>query len=134
MKTSHTEANKPHLAPKVLAEDISVSEVSVHDEEETNKEEKLLTESKSCDVCEFEAKAEEELYEHHKEYHSQSVNLDEAAAKVPAPVVKPVVKPLPLYKCNDCAFATVTTDELQEHKKNKHKRDKPAVSKTVYLH
>ena len=129
MKTSHTEANKPSLAPKVLAEDMSVCEIS-DDEDVTDRGEKLLTESKSCVTCEFEAKQEADLDEHHKECHSQpSVNLDEVAEKSP-----PTVKPIHLYKCNDCSFTTVTTDELQEHKKNKHKREKTVVSETVFLH
>ena len=129
MKTSHTVANKPSLAPKVLAEDMSICEIS-DDEDVTDRGEKLLTESKSCVTCEFEAKEEAVLDEHLKECHSQpSVNLDEVAEKSP-----PTVKPIHLYKCNDCSFTTVTTDELQEHKKNKHKREKPVVSETAFLH
>ena len=39
-----------------------------------------------------------------------------------------------LYKCNDCSFTTVTNDELQEHKKDQHKREKQDVSENVFLH
>ena len=44
---------------------------------------------------------------------------------------KPVVKPLPLYKCSECSFATITTDELHDHKKDKHRKEEPATSQAI---
>lgn len=39
-------------------------------------------------------------------------------------VLPPTIKPFPLYKCNECSFATTTTADLKEHKKNVHERER----------
>ena len=109
---------------------MSICSVS-DDEDETDIRELLLTEEKHCVLCNFSTKIEEVLEKHRAESHAQQAcTLDE---NVKLPVLKPVVKPLPLYKCSECSFATITTDELQEHKKDKHKKEEPATSQT-FLH
>ena len=73
----------------------------------------MLTESKNCMVCKHEAVNGEELGKHHEECHTElSSNLEETIKD------QPVVKPIPLYKCSGCCFSAVTTDDIQEHKKD----------------
>ena len=96
------------ITPRVLAEDLSMCEGDPIAAEA----EQLLTQNKLCDKCDFAAGNEEELEKHCVEYHPQPrTTLDESSQEPP-----PVVKPIPLYKCNSCSFATITTNELQIHK------------------
>ena len=49
-------------------------------------------------------------------------------------VIPPVVKPLPLYKCNECSFATTNTASLREHKKNSHVKERTNEEEVTFLH
>ena len=116
MKTNHTETVQETSAnPIVLAEDMSVCEVS--DDEE------LLIEEKICDQCDFVAEGEDLLKRHHDNCHTKTI-VSTLEENVPTP---PAVKPIPLYKCNSCTFATTTTDELKDHKTIEHVIEIPMV-------
>ena len=43
-------------------------------------------------------------------------------------------KPLPLYKCNACSFATITTADLKVHKNDLHELPKQDEKQTTFLH
>ena len=103
MKASHTQTNLMGITPRILSEDLSV----LSDEDnKTDETEKLLSETERCE-----------------ELHSVVVNGDDTEKPQPSETLDeisqnpvPTVKPLPLYKCNECSFTTITTEELQEHK------------------
>ena len=136
MKSYHTQDSGKVLAHEneknlnTSTKDMSICILSDDDDESTDKTEELLSEIKSCTLCTFEAKEEVDLEQHNDENHAiPQPNLDEVITVAPqAP------KPLPLYKCNDCVYATITTDELKEHKKNKHSQEKPIMTETVFMH
>ena len=65
----------------------------------------MLTEKDHCELCDYVAEQENDIEKHRVEYHAQPpATLDESSQKP-----TPAVKPLPLYKCNQCSFATITT-------------------------
>ena len=66
MKTNHIERLPEIVAkPKILVEDMSVCEV-IDDEE-------LLSEDKICDKCDFVAKCEDSLKQHHDGSHTSMI-------------------------------------------------------------
>ena len=103
MKTEHTETQPKYvqMTPRVLAEDLSLCELG---DDAPENVEKLLSEYKHCDFCEFEAQDDQLIEEHIHEAH-----IDETAT------IKENVKPPPLYKCNSCVYTALTTSELQAH-------------------
>ena len=70
-----------------------------------------------CRMCPFESNGKILLENHQDEDHAQqpSSNIEENFPKAPS-----VEKPKPLYKCNECYFTTITTDDLKEHKEAEH--------------
>ena len=102
--------SKTDVPRRVLVEDISVCEISDEDEQNETNVEKLLVENKSCEVCDFEGTDASHLDKHTDEIHGRSSNTR-------TNLNEDIVKPLPLYKCNECSFASTTTDTRKEHKK-----------------
>ena len=124
MKTTHTE-------PKMLDEDMSVSEVSIAEELNGTGFEKLLVESKSCNKCDFVFTGEDALEMHVDELHGNNtvITVNEVVSPTPQ------VKPLPLYKCNECAYATITTNALKDHKIEAHGKEQLSkVYEEMFLH
>ena len=80
-------------------------------------------------MCNFSTEIEEDLEKHRVESHDQQACMLEENIEIT--IGKPVVKPLPLYKCSECSFATITTDELHDHKKDKHRKEEPATSQAI---
>ena len=138
MKSSHTQQISDDLVvpdnrkrenpPKVLVEDMSVCDISDDDELSEGSVEKLLIETKSYKMCDFEATDEIELQNHIDKSHGHcsSSNLNEHVISVE--------KPLPLYKCNECSFTTTATDNLKEHKKEQHNKEQTEVDESIFLH
>ena len=82
-------------------------------------EEKLLAENKACERCDLVTVDDETLKKHNLDCHKeQNIKADKVSLQHGPPL-----KPLSLYKCNECSFATTTTDDLQEHKKESHKKE-----------
>ena len=118
MKSSHTqpgsvnldvmESRKTDVPRRLLIEDMSVCEISDEDEQNESNEEILLVENNLCKLCDFKATDESQLDKHTDEIHGHSSNIN---------LNENIVKPLPLYKCNECSFASTATDTLKEHKK-----------------
>ena len=44
------------------------------------------------------------------------------------------IKPSPLYKCNNCSFIAMNTDNLTEHKKEQHRKKKPLPDMSIFFH
>ena len=119
---------KSDVPSKVSPQNMSICSVS-DDDDETNFRELLLTEKKHCVLCNFSTEIEEDLEKHRVESHDQQACMLEENIEIT--IGKPVVKPLPLYKCSECSFATITTDELHDHKKDKHRKEEPAISQAI---
>ena len=129
MKSTHTQPNLMDITPKVLAEDLSLCGINDVEPLVVDEAENWLSENELCEHCDYAAENRNDMEKHCDDHHTQpSATLDEITQKP-----TPVVKPLPLYKCNECSFATITTEELLVHKKDIHKKSKATESET-YLH
>ena len=106
--------------------------LTFHSEEKCN--EHLASHKERCYKCDYESVSRDEVIRHEKNQHVTIVESRDSGHAPQASPEVPIVKPQHLYKCNNCSYTTVTNNELQEHKKDQHKRDKPVVSETAFLH
>ena len=156
-KALHTKARQETTPEQsILVEDMSVCNVNEDQEAISQKIEELMTERKYCEECDFVSSDELMLETHLNDAHTATLSEEVAVPPVviqppivaqppvvtQPPVTKqppfvkqpPVVKALPLYKCNECLFATITTDDLKEHKNDTHVKVQHSKKETSFLH
>ena len=123
MKSVHTQPSSRNLnvihdkfeIPQRILQDMSVCDISVDTELDTNKE--LLSAMKTCTECIFEASDKNKLEEHLQNTHGQSsdINLSERIIETPQSVGSSSV-----YNCDECTFTPTIAESLKEHKEDKH--------------